>query len=98
MEMPIHLAIETTTGWNHSDVELGESELALELVEQDDGSIKKYFLIGDGFPVGPDGAGPDGRLRVKPDMIAGLSETLGDMKARIKKLEDLIIQLTEKGN
>jgi len=69
MEAPILLAMDTTENWERSSTVLGESELAIEVREQPDGTKTKHLMIGDGKPVGPG----MGRLRPKPDFA---SETL----------------------
>jgi len=69
MELPILLAADTTENWNSSDTVLGVSELAIEIAGEKNGKPIKCLLVGDGKPVGPDGAGTNGRLRATAEII-----------------------------
>jgi hypothetical protein len=99
MELPILLAIDTTKNWKESGAALGNSELAIELAQDDsgkaiigaDGKQAKYLLVGDGNTVGPNAA----RLRAKPEFIAGLPAAIAEAvgaEARARQEADEALQ------
>jgi hypothetical protein len=100
MEVPIYLAIDTTLNWMRSDTVLGNSELAIEIAQKEngefifgkDGKPQKYLLMGDGKPVGPDVE----RLRAKPEFIAELSGIINSLTSADEQLQASIRQTEQK--
>jgi len=78
MEVPIILATDTTENWERSTTVLGRGELAVEIIRRQDGGSKEivHLLLGDGKPVSPNME----RLRVRPEIIAGLDGTLDALR------------------